>query len=331
MFLLSLHDVYYKRLLSGEKLFEFRKRIPAGLKSGDELAIYCTKPTCSVVAYAEIGGVLEDAPQKLWNRTRFAAGIEKDAFLAYFSGSKKAYAIIIHKVHPLRQPISMEALRGKDSAPQSFIYLTDDQGAMVRRRGRKPEDHGLSVFIGGVHGVGKTTICNDVLDPLGFDCCSASDLIRRRVTMHKTDKRVKNVDGNQEVLVRESSKEAAKTLLYGLDGHFCVLDARGEIERLSIEVFRLLKLNILVLIDSTVDVVQNHLRKRDGTAWTKTRIARLMRAERTHAKIIAAKLGIPLLVIDAGGKDQMKRFVDSLDELLSVRRSVEKYQDPALR
>lgn len=331
MFLLSLHDVYYKRLLSGEKLFEFRKRIPVGLKSGDELAIYCTKPTCRVVAYAEIGGVLEDTPLRLWDRTRFAAGIEKEAFLTYFSGSQKAYAIIIYRVHQLRQPMSMETLRGTDSAPQSFIYLTDDQVTMVRRRGRKPEDRGVSAFIGGVHGVGKTTICKNALDPLGFDCCSASSLIRRRVTMHKTDKRVKNVDGNQAVLIRESTKEAARTLLYGLDGHFCLLNAQGEIERLPIEVFRALKLDLLVLVDSTVEVVRAHLQQRDGTAWTKTRVSRLMSAERAHAKAVAAELGIPLLVIDATGEQHMRHFVDALMSVLSVRRSADRYEDPKLK
>ena len=271
MFLLSIHEVYYKRLLSGEKLFEFRKLVPVGLKSGDELAIYCTKPTCSIVAYAEIGGVLEDSPARLWERTRFAAGIEEQAFKSYFGKTQKAYGIIISKIHELKRPISMAALRGRSFAPQSFIYLTDAQAEKVKAKAWKADNHGVAMFIGGVHGVGKTTICKASLDPLGFDCISASELIRRHVTMHKTDKRVRNVGKNQDVLVAESNKEKLKSLLYGLDGHYCLLNKDGAIERLPVEVFGSLGFDLLALVDSTVDAAVKHLQARDRTKWsTKT-------------------------------------------------------------
>lgn len=331
MFLLSIHEVYYKRLLSGEKLFEFRKRVPVGLKSGDELAIYCTKPTCSIVAYAEIGGVLEDSPARLWERTRFAAGIEEQAFKSYFGKTQKAYGIIISKIHELKRPISMAALRGRSFAPQSFIYLTDAQAEKVKSKAGKADNHGVAMFIGGVHGVGKTTICKASLDPLGFDCISASELIRRHVTMHKTDKRVRNVGKNQDVLVAESNKEKLKSLLYGLDGHYCLLNKDGVIERLSIEVFRSLGFDLLALVDSTVDEVVKHLQARDGTKWSKKTVAALMSAERTHARRVAKALNMPLVVLDAQKENGAEVIVSALSEVLSVRRTVSRYDDPKLR
>lgn len=331
MFLLSIHEVYYKRLLSGEKLFEFRKRVPVGLKSGDELAIYCTKPTCSIVAYAEIGGVLEDSPARLWERTRFAAGIEEQAFKSYFGKTQKAYGIIISKIHELKRPISMAALRGRSFAPQSFIYLTDAQAEKVRAKAGKADNHGVAMFIGGVHGVGKTTICKASLDPLGFDCISASELIRRHVTMHKTDKRVRNVGKNQDVLVAESNKEKSKSLLYGLDGHYCLLNKDGVIERLSIEVFRSLGFDLLALVDSTVDEVVKRLQARDGTKWSKKTVAALMSAERTHARRVAKALNMPLVVLDAQKENGAEVIVSALSEVLSVRRTVSRYDDPKLR
>ena len=331
MFLLSIHEVYYKRLLSGEKLFEFRKRVPVGLKSGDELAIYCTKPTCSIVAYAEIGGVLEDSPARLWERTRFAAGIEEQAFKSYFGKTQKAYGIIISKIHELKRPISMAALRGRSFAPQSFIYLTDAQAEKVKAKAGKADNHGVAMFIGGVHGVGKTTICKASLDPLGFDCISASELIRRHVTMHKTDKRVRNVGKNQDVLVTESNKEKSKSLLYGLDGHYCLLNKDGVIERLSIEVFRSLGFDLLALVDSTVDEVVKRLQARDGTKWSKKTVSALMSAERTHARRVAKALNMPLVVLDAQKENGAEVIVSALSEVLSVRRTVSRYDDPKLR
>ncbi len=331
MFLLSIHDVYCQRLLSGEKLFEFRKRVPVGLKSGDELAIYCTKPICRIVAYAEIGGVLEDTPDRLWARTRFAAGIEEQAFKSYFGKSQKAYGLIISKVHELARPISMATLRGKSFAPQSFIYLTEAQAEKVKVNAEKAGNHGVAMFIGGVHGVGKTTICKASLDPLGFDCISASELIRRHVTMHKTDKRVRNVAKNQDVLVAESNKEKSKSLLYGLDGHYCLLNKDGVIERLPIEVFRSLGFDLLALVDSTVDEVVKRLQARDGTKWSKKTVAALMSAERTHARRVAKTLNMPLVVLDAQKENGAEVIVSALSEVLSVRRTVSRYDDPKLR
>ena len=331
MILLPIHRRYLDRICAGEKLFELRKRVPVGLKRGGELAIYCTKPTCSIVAYAEIGGVLEDSPARLWERTSFAAGIEEQAFKSYFGKTQTAYGIIISKIHELKRPISMAALRGRSFAPQSFIYLTDGQAEKVKSKAGKADNHGVAMFIGGVHGVGKTTICKVSLDPLGFDCISASELIRRHVTMHKTDKRVRNVGKNQDVLVAESNKEKSKSLLYGLDGHYCLLNKDGAIERLPVEVFGSLGLDLLALVDSTVDEVVSHLQARDGTKWSKKTVAALMSAERTHARRVAKSLNIPLVVLDAQKNDGVEKIVAGLATVLSDRRTAACYDDPRLR
>lgn len=331
MFLLSIHNRYVERLLSGEKLFEYRKRIPVGLKRGDSLAIYCTKPTCSVVAYAEVGGVLEDLPARLWDRTRYASGIGEQAFMNYFKGKNKAYGIIISKVHPLTKPISMTSLRGKRFAPQSFIYLTDLQTKKVMSRAIQAKELGVSVFIGGVHGVGKTTFCKVSLDPLGFDCISASTLIRRHMAMPALDKRVRNVSKNQDVLISESNNEKLKTLLYGLDGHYCLLNNEGAVERLPVEVFESLGIDLFVLVDSAVEEVVEHLKARDGMIWAKSKVSLLMRAERFHAKRVAKELGKPLVVVDAKSGNGMNEIVSALSELLLIRHTSSHYDDPKLK
>lgn len=330
MVLLSLHSVYLERLLSGEKLFEFRKRIPAEIGRGGEIAIYCTKPTCSVVAYAKVDGVIEDSPERLWARTRFAAGIEKEAFDAYFNGRTKGYAIVIRKVYRLRFPISMEELRGKDFAPQSFIYLSDGESARVKETVRHSRDKGVSVFVGGVHGVGKTTFCNSILANLGFKCVSASTLIGRRVEMTQGLKRVRNVALNQRVLVAESKKEAAKTLLYGLDGHYCLLGSRGQVTQLPVDVFKSLDIDLFLLLDSTVEAVQSQLQQRDGRKWTKKSVSQLMRAERIHAKNVADTLGLKLVSVNVGTMDE-NTIVEALVELIGKRRTSRRYYDPVLR
>ena len=59
MILLSIKQVYCDLILNGTKRFEFRKSLPNGLRKGDEVAIYCTRPVSRVVAYFRIADINE--------------------------------------------------------------------------------------------------------------------------------------------------------------------------------------------------------------------------------------------------------------------------------
>ncbi len=135
MILLSIKQVYCDLILNGTKRFEFRKRLPKGLKSGDEVAIYCTRPVSKVVAYFRIADVIRTTRESLWQRTRLAAGIDYVTFMRYFSATQQASAIKIGKLYVLNMPLSLVRLRGKSTPPQSFLYLTDSQSKNVRKYG----------------------------------------------------------------------------------------------------------------------------------------------------------------------------------------------------
>ena len=54
------------------------------------------------------------------------------------------------------------------------------------------------VFIAGVHGVGKTTLCNELAARFNIEHFSASNLIaREKEEEHLRNKRVENIAGNQ--------------------------------------------------------------------------------------------------------------------------------------
>lgn len=139
MILLSIKQVYCDLILNGTKRFEFRKKLPNGLKKGDEVAIYCTRPVSRVVAYFRVSDVIQTTRQNLWRQTRFAAGINYETFMDYFSAKKQASAIRIGKLHVLNTPLSLERLRRNKTPPQSFLYLTDLQSRMVRERAARTE------------------------------------------------------------------------------------------------------------------------------------------------------------------------------------------------
>jgi adenylate kinase len=58
------------------------------------------------------------------------------------------------------------------------------------------------IFIGGVHGVGKTFLCNTVREELDIDHYSASDLIKKvKNVKFPTNKHIKGIGGNQNALI----------------------------------------------------------------------------------------------------------------------------------
>ena len=116
--LLSIKPEFVEKILSEEKLFEYRTRIPA--KPVSRIFIYATSPVSKCVAVADVECVLEDSPSRLWKVTRRHAGISHDRYNRYFNGKKTAYAF---KLKNVRRIISA----GKTfTAPQSFIYISEE-------------------------------------------------------------------------------------------------------------------------------------------------------------------------------------------------------------
>lgn len=124
--LVSIRPEYVERILSGEKTYEYRRRIfkHPGV---DTLAIYATMPVGKVVAEAAIVTILESTPEDIWERTGRHAGISEDRFKAYFHGRGTAYAIGLGDVHAFGRPLTLaEYSPGIVRAPQSFVYIHED-------------------------------------------------------------------------------------------------------------------------------------------------------------------------------------------------------------
>ena len=120
------------------------------------------------------------------------------------------------------------------------------------------------IFIGGVHGVGKTTFSNRVSETLKIPSFTAGDLIRaHRARPVTQDKRVGDISGNQDALV-----EAVRLISTGspilLDGHYCLLDANGEISEVPLRTFQQLTLCLSLVIRDDPDLIRDRLQRRDS-------------------------------------------------------------------
>ena len=141
--------------------------------------------------------------------------------------------------------------------PQSFRYLSERKS----HRSTQVEKNRVGiVFIGGVHGVGKSTHCQHISERTGLQWFMASALIKAQMqsAIVMQLKTVADPIGNQELLllgVRNCMRPDQGRAL--LDGHFTLLNADGEIVAIDIDVFVRLGLeSIIVIRDDAAAILQ---------------------------------------------------------------------------
>lgn len=131
--LYSIKPVYTDRIISGDKIFELRKRLPA--KKLDYIVIYSSSPICKIVGYAEILGVHKNKVSSIWKLVSSSAGIAKKDYMEYFKGCDDAYAFELGKVIRFIRPFELNILKPGLVAPQSFSYVDDcDFKRIIKRK-----------------------------------------------------------------------------------------------------------------------------------------------------------------------------------------------------
>lgn len=171
--------------------------------------------------------------------------------------------------------------------------------------------HQPLVFVGGVHGSGKTTICRLIAEAYPAVHVTAGALIREAadaghvVTVGAQDKAVPDVDANQAVLLggleayRTRTGEDVRLLL--LDGHFSLMDAGGALVNVPLAVFREIGPGAVLLVETDPAMVYQRLAVRAVDAPSSETIARMGARERERAATIADALDIPMWVVGGDG------------------------------
>jgi len=119
---LSIKPEYAERILSGEKRFEFRKRLYRNSRV-KTVVIYATQPVGKVVGEFSVSATHSDEPSALWDRTRHAAGITKEFFAEYFDGRDVGHAIEVREAKRYARPKSIDKYLASGVPPQSYAYL----------------------------------------------------------------------------------------------------------------------------------------------------------------------------------------------------------------
>ena len=167
------------------------------------------------------------------------------------------------------------------------------------------------IFVGGIHGVGKTYFCNIMNKRLNFESYSASQLIvSRRNEGFSENKLVSNIDDNQDLLVAatEEMRKAEKEFI--LDGHFCVLNESGEITRIPLDTYKLLKPDVIILLTEKPEIIADRRLQRDNVCQDISEITVFQDEEECYAKEIAEQLNVSLVV--SRGMNDIDKIVDCI-------------------
>ena len=122
--LISIKPEFVKKILAYEKLYEFRKSIFK--EDVDKIFIYSTYPVKKIVGYFEVGEIICETPQELWNSFSEVSGISKKDFFKYYASSNEGFAIKIDNLHIFEEYIDMSQY-DDFRAPQSFCYVENNK------------------------------------------------------------------------------------------------------------------------------------------------------------------------------------------------------------
>jgi len=312
---MPIKPVYVERILSGQKLFEFRRT--SIRQDTTHLILYSSSPVKRIMGVVEVGSILTASPTATWERTKHAAGISRRLFREYFKGAKKACAIEIQSVFALKKPMAPHEIFPKFHIPQSYRYVDTPFLENVIQRGNGPAQDGCTktklVFVGGIHGAGKPTLCSTYCQNIGYEHLTASALIKNsKPCFPGPDKQVKNIANNQDVLITALAQAREQGKNYILDGHFTLLDDKGAIRPIPISTFKAIKPDKLIVITESPAIIMERLELRDRKKYDEQLLVNMQEAEITHANYIGNKLNIDVQIVQSSCPEGAINFLNKI-------------------
>lgn len=166
------------------------------------------------------------------------------------------------------------------------------------------------IFVAGVYGVGKSTMCSSLSELLNIDAYSAGDLISEcNNEIYGKNKKVRDKDGNQDVLIECVDRKLREKNSIILAGHFCILGNDDKPDVLPEFVYEKIQITAIVLLEASVQTVIKHLEKRDGKIYSGELIQSFIMLEKQQAEKISQKIHVPLIIHKMNFDNQDKEII----------------------
>jgi adenylate kinase len=176
----------------------------------------------------------------------------------------------------------------------------------------------MTVFVAGVHGVGKSFLCQRYVNDCSVVYESASGLIRKeRAQVHwSTDKKVAHIDDNQIALRTAVQRIITTGQSLLLDGHFVLINDKSEFVALEPSVFQDIGITGVVLLEADAGVIASRLAARDSSR-SAVDIGLFLERERAQAHYVCQELSVPLHILDQPDFPEFSKVVSSFLKLRS--------------
>lgn len=152
----------------------------------------------------------------------------------------------------------------------------------------------MVIFIGGIHGSGKGTLCQTISSEIGLPHFTASEVLKwDEVSPNMQNKKVVDITETQNRLILGLTHLKKKHQSFILDGHFCLFNKDGNVKKIALEVFQKIAPDYIVFIGAEAEEIHNRLKARDGVEYSLSTLIEMQNIEKKHAREVAQKLNIP--------------------------------------
>lgn len=168
----------------------------------------------------------------------------------------------------------------------------------------------MRIFISGVHGVGKSFLCDQFIKlNNNFIHLSSSELISSvRKKSWNDNKIVLTPEENQLALLQELETYNNKNIL--LDGHFCLIGKNNEIVQLDHSIYDKMKLSAIILLENDINIIEERFEKRNAEILFS--LTELIKKERENAIKASKTYNIRLEIINSNAIDYFNGMINNI-------------------
>lgn len=154
------------------------------------------------------------------------------------------------------------------------------------------------IFLGGIHGVGKGTLCLKIKKELEIEHLTASELLKwTEVNTDPKNKLVADIPSMQDRLIQGLELRVVPTRKYLLDGHFCLFDGLGNVEHIPFATFSKIDPILISILTEEPEIIVQRLTLRDNRPYDLPLIRQMQVEEITYGKWVADQLKKSFLLI----------------------------------
>lgn len=165
------------------------------------------------------------------------------------------------------------------------------------------------VFIGGIHGSGKGTICSQISKKFQIPHYSCSELIKWEEISCRSNKNVDDFEVTQNRLLNGIKSNITFEKLTLLDGHFCLLNRLGNPEKIQEQTFLDINPILIAIVTEDLNTIQERLKNRDGKRYDLDLLHRMQQLEYSQAKIVSNILSTPFTDVKTKNIEELHEFI----------------------